>query len=295
MRLKTIGILSPGDMGHSVGQVLGSRGLRVIACLRGRSERTRLLANGAHITDVSTYQRLVTEADIILSILVPARAKQVAQVVARAIAETKAELFYADCNAIAPTTAREIRDVITVAGGRFIDASIIGPPPRNECVTRFYASGPDAEFLAELNEFGLNITVLGEQIGQASAIKMCYAALTKGVTALGTELLTAAEILGVSEPLKQEFQLSQPALYGYLERQLPRMPMKSLRWIGEMREIAKTFQRAGLTPKIFAGAGDVYRFVSETELAERKPEDLDPIPDLHQILPVLADRLSELR
>jgi 3-hydroxyisobutyrate dehydrogenase-like beta-hydroxyacid dehydrogenase len=253
------------------------------------------LANKAHIKDVSTYQRLVTEADIILSILVPARAKQAAQVVAQAIAETKAEMLYADCNAIAPATTEEIREIITMAGGRFIDASIIGPPPRNESVTHFYASGPDAGFLEELNRFGLNLTVLGEQIGQASAIKMCYAALTKGVTAVGTELLTAAEILGVSGPLKQEFQLSQPALYGYLERQLPRMPMRSLRWIGEMREIAKTFHHAGLTPKIFAGAADVYHFVSKTKLAERKPEDPSPIQDLGQMLPILADRLYELR
>lgn len=295
MRLKTVGILSPGDMGHSVGQVLGLQGLSVIACLKERSERTRSLANEAHIIDVSTYQRLVSEADIILSILVPARAKQVAQVVARAIAETKAELLYADCNAIAPTTVREIGEVITMAGGRFVDASIIGPPPRNEGATRFYASGPDARFLLVLNEFGLNLTVLGEQIGQASAIKMCYAALTKGVTALGTELLTAAEILGVSEPLKQEFKLSQPALYGYLERQIPRMPMKSFRWIGEMREIAKTFQHAGLPPKMFAGAADVYRFVSETKLAGRKPEDPSPLQNLDQILSILTDRLYELR
>lgn len=294
MPLKTVGILSPGDMGHTVGQVLGSRGLRVITCLQGRSERTRSLARRAHITDVPTYQALVNEAEMILSILVPAQAKQAAQVVGQAISETKTELVYADCNAVAPQTARQIDEIITRAGGRFVDASIIGPPPRKAGATRFYASGPHASAFEELSQFGLNVIVLGEQVGQASAIKMCYAALTKGLTALCTELLIAAEVLGVSQALKQEFQLSQPMLYERMERGLPRMPMKSRRWVGEMEEIAKTFEQVNLTPKILAGAADMYRFVGATDLAQRTPEDSDPLPALAQMLSILAGYLSEI-
>jgi 3-hydroxyisobutyrate dehydrogenase-like beta-hydroxyacid dehydrogenase len=291
MQLKTVGILSPGDMGHTVGQVLYAHGLRVITCLQGRSERTRALADRAHIVDVSTYEALVIEADILLSILVPAQAKQAAQVVAQAISGTGADLLYADCNAIAPQTARQVGETIAQAGGRFVDASIIGPPPRKEEATRFYASGPHARAFEALNRFGLDVIVLGEQVGLASAIKMCYAALTKGLTALCTELLTAAQVLGVSEALQQEFQWSQAMLYERMEGGLPRMPMKSRRWVGEMEEIAKTFEGVGLTPKMLAGAADMYRFVGATDLADRTPEDPSPLSTLGQMLSVLADHL----
>lgn len=295
MPLKTVGILSPGDMGHSVGQVLGSHGLRVITCLQGRSKRTRSLANRARIANVSTYQALVNEADIILSILVPARAVQAARAVAEAISETKAKLTYADCNAIAPQTACQIENIITEAGGRFVDASIIGSPPRGERVTHFYASGPHVSTFEELSQFGLHVIVLGEQIGRAKAIKMCYAALTKGLAALCTELLVAAETLGVSQPLRHQFQASQSTLYERMERVVPGMPMKSRRWIGEMEEIAKTFEHIGLTPKILAGAADIYRFVGKTDLAERTPEDSDPLPTLTETLSILAAHLLEFQ
>lgn len=295
MPLKTVGIVSPGDMGHTVGQVLGSHGLRVITCLQGRSERTRSLASRAHIADVPTYQALVGEADMILSILVPAHAEQAARLVAQVISETKADLTYADCNAVSPQTARHLNTIITEAGGCFVDASIIGPPPRKEGVTRFYASGPQVGIFEELGQFGLDVVTLGEQIGQASAIKMCYAALTKGLVALCTELLTASEVLGVSQALKEEFQLSQAMLLGLMEQRLPRMPMKSGRWVGEMEEIARTFEGVGLTPKILAGAADMYRLVSETDLAKRTPEDPDPLPTLSRMLSVLAAHLRSDR
>lgn len=296
MTLKTVGILSPGDMGHAVGQVLGSHGLQVITCLQGRSERTQSLANRAHIADVSTYQALVNEADIILSILVPAQAKQAAKVIAKAILETKAEIIYADCNAIAPQTTCQIGEMITEAGGRFVDVGIIGNPPGKRGLTYFYASGPHVTVFEELSHFGLNIIVLGEQIGQASAMKMCYAASTKGLFALCTELFTAAEILGVSQALKERFQSGkQSILYKQMEQELPRMPEKSRRWIGEMEEIAKTFEHVGLTPKIFAGAADIFRFVGRTDLAERTPEDLNPPPSLTQMVTILAGYLTEFQ
>lgn len=293
MPLNTVGILSPGDMGHTVGQVLGSHGLRVITCLQGRSERTRSLASRANVVDVPTYQSLVIEADMILSILVPAQAEEAARLVAQAISETKADLTYADCNAVSPQTARHLNTIITGAGGRFVDASIIGPPPRKEGTTRFYASGPHGSIFEELRQFGLDVITLGDQVGQASAIKMCYAALTKGLVALCTELLTAAEVLGVSQALKEEFQLSQSVLLGLMEKRLPRMPMKSRRWVGEMEEIARTFAEVGLTPKILAGAADMYRFISETDLAKQTPEDPDPLPTLDQMLPILVDYLRK--
>jgi 3-hydroxyisobutyrate dehydrogenase-like beta-hydroxyacid dehydrogenase len=292
--IKTVGIMSPGDMGHAVGKVVGSHGLRVITCLQGRSHRTRSLAGRAGIEEVSTVQALVSQSDILLSILVPAQAVQLAQVVAKALSETHAELIYVDCNAIAPQTTCRIGEMITGAGGRFVDVGIIGNPPGRGGETYFYTSGPDAKAFEELSRFGLSVIVIGEQIGQASAMKMCYAAMRKGMVALFTELLTAAEILGVSGELKKRIQSSpQSVWYEQMEQELPRMPEKSGRWIGEMEEIAKTFESVGLTPHVFAGAAEIYRFVSQTNLAERTPEDSTPRPSLSEAIRTFAGCLSE--
>ena len=293
MSFKTIGILSPGDMGHIVGRVLGANGLNVITCLQGRRKRTRDLAVRAGIADVPTYHAFVDSADIILSILPPAQAEHAAKNVAHALAETNTNLVYADCNAVSPDTVRNIGEIITSAGGRFVDASIIGPPPRNSGSTRFYASGMHANTLESLNQFGLDVRLLGEDIGLASAIKMCYASLTKGLTALCTELLTAAEVMGVLQSLKTELQLSQSMLFERMERNVPMMPPKSHRWIGEMEEISATFAQVGLTPNILSGAADIYRFVDETLTANRVPEDRRSFLNLTDIIQILATPLTK--
>ena len=290
--LSTVGILSPGDMGHTVGNVLRQNGLRVITCLEGRSQRTRELAEKARIVDVPTYPQFVTEADLILSIMVPAQAMSAASVVAEALQQVDTALVYADCNAIAPQTVRKLGEIVTSAGGTFVDASIIGPPPRTPGATRFYASGPNLDIFSELNDYGLDVRALGEEIGLASAIKMCYASLTKGLTALCTELLTAASVLGVSEALTAEFQLSQSALFERMENGLPGMPPKARRWIGEMEEISATFAHVGLTPNILTGAADMYRFVGDTHLANLPPEARDEFPTLAGLIEILAKNLK---
>lgn len=293
MPLQTVGLLSPGNMGHTVGKVLISNGLRVITCLKERSERTRRLAGEAGIEDVPAYETLAEESGMILSILVPAQAEQAALDMARAMAGSNRSLVYADCNAIAPQTVRNVGRIIEAAGGKFVDASIIGPPPVRSGFTRFYASGPAVDAFEELNAFGLDVRPVSEHIGEASAVKMCYAALTKGLTALSTELLVAAEKLGVSEILRQEFEASQSALYKRMEAGIPSMPERSRRWVGEMEEIAATFEHVGLTPKILEGAADMYRFVGRTELADQNPETRDPDMNLEKIVARLAGSLSE--
>jgi 3-hydroxyisobutyrate dehydrogenase-like beta-hydroxyacid dehydrogenase len=287
----TVALLSPGDMGHSVGQVLVENGLRVITCLQGRSDRTSGLAAKAGIEDVNSYAEMVQQADLLLSILVPAQAPRAAGQVADALRETGSDLVYVDCNAIAPQTVRAIGDEIAEAGGQFIDASIVGGPPRGGSSPRFYASGPDTSAFEALGGYGLHVVVLGEQIGQASAIKMCYAALTKGSAALMIELLTAAQALGVSDALAQEFEKSQSAMWARMQR-LPGVPMKSRRWVGEMEEIAKCFAGVGLTPRILTGAADMYRLVGATRLADRTPEDTGPLPSLEEMVGVLVAYLG---
>jgi hypothetical protein len=121
---------------------------------------------------------------------------------------------------------------------------------------------------------------------------MCYASLTKGLTALCTELLTAASVLGVSEALTAEFQLSQSALFERMEKGLPSMPPKARRWIGEMEEISATFAHVGLTPNILTGAADMYRFIGDTHLADLPPEARDEFPTLAELIKILADNLK---
>ena len=287
--MKTVGILSPGDMGHTVGQRLKSHGLQVVAHLADRSERTRGLAAKAGIEEVASYDAMVEIADIVLCILVPAEAGAAAKTVAGSLRRTGAELVYADCNAVSPQTTIEIGQIITDAGGRFVDASIIGPPPRGEGTTRFYASGVHAGELARLEDYGLDVPVMSDRVGDASAIKMCYAGLTKGLTALCTNLVVAAEALGIRDALFEEYDLSQPAMRKRMEG-LPSMPTKSRRWVGEMEEIAATMAEVGMSPKFHEGAADVYRLVGGSTLADRTPEDPDE-PTLGEMLRVLVESL----
>jgi len=287
--MNTVAILSPGDMGHTVGERLKENGLRVIAHLADRSARTRGLAETAGIEEVYSYDSLVEKADVVLCILVPAEAKSAAQTVADAIRRTGADLLYADCNAVAPQTTIEIGETIAEAGGRFADASIIGPPPRREGATRFYASGVHANELAKLEDYGLDVPVVSDRVGDASAVKMCYAGLTKGLTALCTNLLVAAEALGIRDALFDEWGMSQEGMLKRVQG-LTSMPPKSRRWVGEMEEIAATMAGVGMTPKFHEGAAHIYRFVGASTLADRNPEDPDE-PSLEEMLEKLVELL----
>ena len=207
----TIGIVSPGDMGHALGAVLVQHGLRVLTTLQGRSPRTVALARQAGITDVGDDETLVREADMLLSVLVPAQAHAFAERIAEAICATDSTPLFADCNAIYRRTVRSIERLLREVGAEVVDVGIIGAPPRaSRTETRLYASGPGAERLAVLGEYGLDVRVIGPQVGQASGLKMCYASLTKGLTALATQALTAGEALGLFETLTSELRRARP-------------------------------------------------------------------------------------
>lgn len=288
MTLQAVGLLSPGDMGHAVGRVLIENGMKVLTCLEGRSERTRMLARESGTEAVPTYVQLVRDIDMLLSIVVPAEAEKVAMTVAQALKDSGEQIIYVDCNAIAPATARKVGDIITKAGSTFVDAGIIGSPPTRGRITRFCASGKDAAQFERLNSYGLDVWVIGVEIGQASGLKMTYAAMNKGTQAISTELLVAAWRMGLFEALVDLFRESHADWYTSMERRLAVMPTKSRRWVGEMEEIAKTFGNLGLTPKIFQGAADIYRFVGETSLADETPETRDKNRTLTQVIEALA-------
>ena len=275
MTFNTVAILSPGDMGHAVGQRLREHELDVITCLAGRSERTRALAEQAGIRDVPTMAELVERSDLIMSMTVSAAVPGVCRQVAEALRATGSATLFAECNAIAPQLARELEPVITEAGGRYVDASIIGGPPRPGYSPHFYASGEHAAEFARLNDFGITVLKLDGDVGQASGIKMCYAAMTKGTSALYAELLMAAELMGLTEPLLAEFQSGQQAVLQRMERSIPTVPPRARRWVSEMEEIRDTFAHLGMTPHLFEGVAEMYRLIGSTPLGDEFPETRD--------------------
>jgi len=276
MTLEKIAILSPGAMGHAVGRVLAEHGMDIMTCLAGRSERTHRLASAAGFTEMPTLEDLVCEADLVLSILVPVDAEAIACQLAGALKATGAQPYIADCNAISPMRSAKIETIIQSAGGKFIDASIIGPPPGQGAPPRFYVSGIHAAAMLPLDGKGIAVKSLGEITGRASGIKMCYAALTKGTSTLQVALLTAAESMGLTEELRQELAYSQAATLQSMESTIPRLPSNAHRWVGEMEEIASTFAKVGVTSHFHLGAAAIYRLLQATSFANESPETIDP-------------------
>jgi 3-hydroxyisobutyrate dehydrogenase-like beta-hydroxyacid dehydrogenase len=282
-----VAILSPGDMGHAVGAVLRQSGAQVSTCLAGRSERTRALARKAGIADVPDLEELAGLADVILSITAPAQAADVATRLAAAVRATNATPVVVDCNAVAPETVQALERRFADTRAPFVDGSIIGPPPTAPHTTRVYVSGQAARHVEELRRHGLEIRTVGPDIGQASALKMSYAAITKGTAALATQLLLAAQHHGVYEPLIDEFAGSVPQLLAFMQRQVPAMPPKARRWVGEMEEIARTFAAAGLPAATFSGAAETFGLVGETDLAGETPESRDPSRSMDDVVALL--------
>ena len=293
MPVRSIAILSPGDMGHAVGRALGESGFRAVTCLLGRSERTRNLARQANIEDLPSLEKIALESDLILSIVPPADATNLATQVADAIRITESNVYYADCNAVSPQTVKNIESIISSSGGRFIDASIIGSPPGRGELPRFYVSGAYANIMLELDGKGIKVRPMGGEIGRASAMKMCYAALTKGSQALWITLLTAAEIMGLSEELRLELLSSRSTVYRDMERQIPGVAAKSRRWVGEMKEIASTFENIGLPGNFHLAAAEIFNFVGHAPLADETPETLDTTRTLMQTIDLFAEWLRE--
>lgn len=292
MSIQTIGILSPGDMGHAIGAVLHQHQMRVITNLRGRSARTVALAKTAGFSDVSDDETLVREADVLLSILPPDQAYALGERIAAVLRATGATLLFVDCNAIAPRTTQAIELLLTGKGAGFVDGGIIGGPPQpGRPGPRLYVSGPRAAEVTELQAFGLDVRVLGPQSGLASGLKVCYASLTKGLTALATEALVAGRALGLQETLLAEFQALP--LFRTLERSVPGMPPKAYRWVGEMEEIARTFGDLGLPAQMPEGAASLYRFVRGTLLGSETPEQRQHGQTLEEVVSILASALAE--
>lgn len=293
--MQCVAVLSPGDMGHAVGAHLKGRGLRVITDLGGRSALTRERAARAGFEAQEGLDAVVDAADLVLSILPPAFAEDLAQRVAGAMKRTGRTPVYADCNAIAPATTQRLDGIIESVGGDFVDAGLIGPPPGRAAATRLYASGARAPLLSELSagdhDQGLRVHLLGDAVGRASALKMTYAGLTKGTMTLHAAVLVAAHELGVFGALAAELEASQPQAWSRMGI-LPFLPADSERWVGEMEEIATTFRDAGVSDGFHRGAAEVFRLMASTPYATESRENLDRSRSLEETIRVLAAHLA---
>ena len=295
MTISTIAVMSPGDMGHAVGRTLREQGFRVITALAGRSAHSRALAERGGLEDVDTLAQLVSQADLVLSIMPADAAAVFATAAADAMGATGGTPIFADCNAIAPATSRKIGDIIGAAGAVFVDGGIIGAPPGTGTPPRLYVSGPDADQLLSLNGLELNIVSLGPELGRASALKMCYAALTKGTMTLDTAVLLAGTQLGVYDELKAEFAGSQQAAFKRMESRVPWLAMDAGRWTGEMEEIAKTFGNAGLPAKFHQAAAEIFRLLATSPLQAETRETADRDRTLDDAVRAFAKALSSSR
>ena len=295
MKIETVGLMTPGDMGQGVAIQIKARGFPVYTALDKRSDRSRALAKEAGLTDVGTIERLVRECDVVLSVMNPGAAVDFARDAANALRSSGRKTLIVDCNAIAPDTVHEIAGMIEGAGGRFLDGGIIGPPPRGSAKANLYVSGPGAADLEALGGPQLIVKVVSERLADASAVKMCYAALNKGTQALWLEVLMAAQRLGVADLLEQQLRQSRADLLDWAYSQYPKMPPKAYRWVPEMLEISKTLGSAGITPKVFEGAAEIYQFVAGTRLGKETPENRDKSRTGKEVVQSLAQERGESR
>ena len=256
-----VAVIAPGMMGSAVAQRLTSAGVQVRTLLAGRSAASVARAQAAGLTDASHDQ--IAEADFILSIVPPGEAVALAESLSPAMRAVTRKPVYVDCNAVSPETVLRIDRVVRESGARFVDGGIIGPPPEQDSSrTRIYLSGPDAGTVTVLEQYGLSMPVQPGPVGAASAMKMSYAGITKGFTALGATMMLAATRAGTVDALIDEMKVSQPALLKWLTSQMPKMHSKAYRWIAEMEEIAAFVGQGQIGDGFYQSAARVYENIA---------------------------------
>lgn len=283
--MATVGIVSPGAMGSAIGNALARGGARVVATVAGRSERTARLAEQARIELLPDLAAMVERAEIILSIVPSEAAPRVAADVIRECRDQDVRPLLVDLNAIAPATVLRIETAGAEAGLEVVDGSISGPPPWTAGTTRVYLSGARAAEVAALPVGGVDLIVVGREVGSASAVKMSTASVYKGNAALVLQALRAANANDVLDHVLADLRTGSPALVANVERRLASAAAKSGRYVAEMHEIAKSQSAAGLTPGLFDAVAEVYAEVAETELARSTvPEEVPQELTIAQVL-----------
>jgi 3-hydroxyisobutyrate dehydrogenase-like beta-hydroxyacid dehydrogenase len=254
----TIALLHPGEMGAAIGGCLVTRGVRVVWASESRSPASRKRAECAGLEDLGSLDRALAASDAVLSICVPSGALELA----REVAARGFRGIYIDANAISPAHSREIGQIVESAGARFVDGGIFGLPPTPKRITRLYMCGPDAPAIAALFAGSQTEAIAMDQpIGAASALKVCYAAWSKGETALLGIVRSLARFEGVDDALMKEWRHSMPGVAEQSEHIVQRA-WKAWRWVGEMEEIAASFEAANL-PSGFLANAEIYRRLAD--------------------------------
>lgn len=264
--MTTVGLLHPGEMGAAVGGCLVTARHTVLWDPSGRSRASTGRALAAELTGTE-FGTLISESAVILSICPPHAALDVA----RTVGAAGYRGLYVDANAVSVATAQQVASVVTAGGADYVDGGIIGPPPDNAGHTRLYLSGERARDVAALLGRGsaLEARITGEGRGAspfaASAVKMAYAAWTKGTSALLLACRALARAEGVEDTLLAEWALSQRSLEDQYERAVTSAELKGWRWVGEMGEIAASMTAAGLPSGFHEAAAEIYQRASGAE------------------------------
>ncbi|WP_051215110.1 DUF1932 domain-containing protein [Granulicoccus phenolivorans] len=277
----TIGILSPGAMGGALGRAWQAGGARAVTTVAGRSARTRALAEGLDLLD--SLEAVVAAADIVVSVVPPAQVIPNAEQIAAAAGATGVRPVVADLNAVSLPTMDRVAEILTAAGCPVVDGSISGMPPTGSGAgTRVYLSGERAAELTRFDSGDLTSTVVGAEVGQASAIKMCTAAVYKGLTALMIQSLRTADTHGVSDLVVADWQ----AMMGITDapQRIALATAKSDRFPDEMREIAATQEAAGYGAELYEAIARVFEGAYATELGTLSPEQATAITALPDLL-----------
>ncbi|NQV80965.1 MAG: NAD(P)-dependent oxidoreductase [Alphaproteobacteria bacterium] len=285
---ETIAIVATGDMGHAVGRALRDHGHTVVTDLTGRSARSIQLAAAGGLSDLGSLDAVIEAADLFLSIAPPSAAAEIAAQAIAAMQRTGRIIPFADCNAVSPMTAMGLAEDAAAAGVPFIDAGIIGLAPSKDRVTQFYASGAAAAHLMVLDGKGMAVTVLSDRVGDASAMKMCFASITKGTNALYAAALIVAARYGLGDALATEVSSRSPNVWQAMNRSVPWLAADAERWVSEMEEIAATYGAVGMPEGFHQGAADLFRHLASTPLAAETRETLDRSRTLEETIALLA-------
>jgi 3-hydroxyisobutyrate dehydrogenase-like beta-hydroxyacid dehydrogenase len=260
--MTVIGIIAQGMMGAGVGRRLHENGATVRTLLSGRSAKSAERAGAAGMEPAADEHTLLSGADFFLSILPPGEAEALARRLAPALTALAKKPVYVDCNAVSPQTVIRIGEIVAPTGTDFVDGGIIGGPPRPGYSPTIYASGPRAGQTAVLRDWGIDWRVIGGPTGAASALKMSYAGITKGTTAIACAMLLGAARFGCEAALVAELIESQPEMLARFRGGIPRMYDKAYRWVAEMQEISDFLEQNPPSRDIYAAVARLYEHIA---------------------------------
>jgi len=263
--MAVIGVIAQGMMGAGVGRRLHESGATVRTLLTGRSPASAERAKTAGMATAANERELLSGTDFFLSILPPGEAEALAQHLAQALKALDRKPVYVDCNAVSPQTAIRIGEIVAPTGAHFVDAGIIGGPPRPGC------------------DWGIDWRVIDGPVGAASALKMSYAGITKGTTAIASAMLLGAARFGCGEALIAELTESQPEMLARFRESIPRMYDKAYRWVAEMEEISDFLEKNPPSRDIYAAVARLYAHLAEAE-AEKEPDPHNAVRTLDRVL-----------